>query len=657
MIINEVSRLAVQSYQSGDLHQAEHFCKLVLKKQPNNAEVLSFLGIIYVQLKNYDLAIQYIKKSLHFNPGNADAYLALGIVMQQKGLADEAITYYQKTISLNPSNSEAYNSLGNVFKEKGFIDDAMNTYRKAIQIRPDFDEAYANLGNVLNFKAQYDEAIACFQKTIQLNPHHVQAYYGLITALVNKWQLDEAIEICNRILQFDTSDIFAYYTLGNILMTRGKLDEAEIYFKQAIQIKPDALKPYQALLMLMSYSPKYDAQTILFEHVRFAKQFEEPLHSKIYLHTNDRRVTRRLRIGYVSPDFKIHPVPYFIEPVLISHNKDLFEIFCYSDVLAPDEVTNRIKGYALQWRNIAGLSNEKVAELIRKEKVDILVDLAGHTGGVDRILLFAHKPAPVQVSWIGYPSTTGFSAIDYRIVDGYTDPSGMTEQFYTEKLIYLPEIFLCYLPDKDSPDVNTLPALTSVNITFGSFNNFVKVIPEIMMIWANILRAVPNSRLIMKHFSFLDKTTCSYVKNLFITEGIEAERIQLLSLQPSTREHLNLYNKVDIGLDTFPYHGTTTTCDALWMGVPVVSLAGDTPASRVGISLLSNVGLQELIAGTEDEYIQIAVKLANDIHRLQNLRSGLRGRMAHSPLTDAKTFTVNLEKCYRMMWENWCKSV
>jgi predicted O-linked N-acetylglucosamine transferase (SPINDLY family) len=291
--------------------------------------------------------------------------------------------------------------------------------------------------------------------------------------------------------------------------------------------------------------------------------------------------------------------------------------------------------------------------MIRKDGIDILIDLAGHTG-YNRMLLFARKPAPVQVSWLGYPNTTGLKTVDYRIVDGYTDPPGLTDPFYTEELIRLPHSFLCYLPDNNSPAVGTLPGTAAGHITFGSFNFFAKVSPEVVGCWAELLKAVPASRILLKTKSLSDKPTREYAMEMFTQKGIESERIELLSYEHSYRGHLDIYNRIDIGLDTFPYNGTTTTCEAIWMGVPVITLAGDRHASRVGVSLLSNIGLPELIAKTEDEYIDIAVKLATDIGRLQVLRQRTRYMMTHSPLSDAKSFTAHLEDCYQRMWEKWC---
>jgi predicted O-linked N-acetylglucosamine transferase (SPINDLY family) len=349
-----------------------------------------------------------------------------------------------------------------------------------------------------------------------------------------------------------------------------------------------------------------------------------------------------------------HSVNFFIEPVLIAHRRDQFEVFCYSNVSLQDQVTQRIKGYAIQWKDIAGMPDEEAEELIRKDKIDILVDLAGHTAH-NRLPLFARKPAPVQVNWIGYPATTGLSTIDYKIGDKYTDPPGTTEQFYSEKLMRLPESFLCYLPQQDSPDIEPLPLLKNGYITFGSFNNFAKVTSGVYTVWAKILNAVTGSRLIMKWQSFSDRATVQYVKNMFRQRGIDEERIILETWDPSP-EYLHAYNKVDIGLDTFPFNGITTTCQALWMGVPVITLVGEAYASRGGVSLLSNVGIPDLIAYSKEEYLELAVNLAHDPRKLGNLRQCLRDKMAHSPLLDREQFILHLEESYHQMWKNWAET-
>jgi predicted O-linked N-acetylglucosamine transferase (SPINDLY family) len=417
-------------------------------------------------------------------------------------------------------------------------------------------------------------------------------------------------------------------------------------------MKPDFATSYSNLLLSMNYT-HHDTGTIFQEHLNYARQFAASLASDIPPYTNELIPDRRIRIGYVSPDFRRHSVNYFIEPVLAAHTREQFEVFCYSDVVSPDEVSHRIQTYPVQWRDIVGMTDAQIAALVRSDRIDILVDLAGHTG-YNRMLLFARKPAPVQVSWLGYPNTTGLKAVDYRIVDGYTDPPGLTDPFYTEKLTRMPESFLCYQPEQDSPEIGPLPSLQAGHITFGSFNIISKVTPEAVALWADILKKVPDAKLFLKAKSLFDKGTREYLGALFLQQGIPMDRLIFKFHTASYKEHLAMYNSIDIALDTFPYNGTTTTCEALWMGVPVVTLAGDRHASRVGKSLLTNIGLPELVAETENAYIDIAVKLAADIDRLRFLRERLREMMRQSPVCDATGFTANLENCYREMWRTYC---
>jgi protein O-GlcNAc transferase len=567
----------------------------------------------------------------------------------------QAENVYRKILKRQPNNAGAYYELGNVLQDKGHLNEALQCYKKTITIDPKFSGSYNNIGNVLRKSGRFEEAIYYYQKAIALAPNFAGSYYNLAQAMHDSGHLEEAITYYKKALQIDPSIANAYYNLGRALKEMGALEEAVSCYHRALQIDPNHVYAYNNILLLMNYSAKYDAQTIFIEHLRFAKQIAEPLYPRFFHYANDRSPSRRLRIGYVSPDFRRHAVNYFIWPVLASQKHERFEIFCYSDVLIPDNVTKRLQGFADHWRDIADMTDEKVAELVLKDGIDILVDLAGHTG-CNRMLLFARKPAPVQVSWLGYPNTTGLPTIDYRIVDPYTDPHGLTDPFYTEKLLRLPESFLCYQPDENSPNVGHLPAIASGHITFGSFNIFTKVTEEILTLWSDILTNIPHSHIVLKTISFADKRICEKVMKTFGQKGINAERVELLGHEEQFLRHLSLYNRIDIGLDTFPYNGTTTTCEAMWMGVPVITLAGNSHASRVGVSLLSNVGLTDLIATTYDEYMKIAVNLAADTRGLQKLRENLRIMMANSPLTDAKRFTENLENSYRYMWEIWCKS-
>jgi protein O-GlcNAc transferase len=653
MDINKAVESALEFFQTKNLSRAETVCLKILREDPANSEILYFLGVIYFQQGNFDSAIEYIEKALQKNQQIPDAFHIIGMAFQKKGLLDSAIEFYQKTIRLNPVYIEAYNNLGNAFKEKGQFDKAIINYQKALQINPNMAVTYRNLGVAFQEKGQLDKAIINYQKAVQLDPNYAATYYLLGYAFMQQNKLHEAVESYKLSLSINPYSSATLSNLGSALGHQGKLVEAEDCLRQAIQMEPNNLNAYETLLMMMHYNSRYDAQAVFSEHLKFAKQFEGPLLPAFLPHPNKRNPARILKICYVSPDFRRHPIASFIEPVIAAHNRTAVELFCYSDFSGHDEVKTRIEKHSDHWRDIAGIPDDKVAELMRKDGIDILVDLAGHTAH-NRLLLFARKPAPVQVSWIGYPATTGLSSMDYKIVDKYTDPPGMTEQFYTEELIRMPESFLCYLPEKDSPEVSALPALASGHITFGSCNNFSKVSSEAIDLWTTILRSIPGSRLIMKAKSLSDDSVRDYVMDMFTTRGIPAGRIDLLSWEPSIKGHLDTYNRIDIGLDTFPYNGTTTTCEALWMGVPVITLSGVSHASRVGVSILSNIGLGALIAKTKEEYLAIVMNLAGDPKRLSELRESLRGMMIRSPLTNAKRFVLALENSYRSMWLKWC---
>jgi predicted O-linked N-acetylglucosamine transferase (SPINDLY family) len=653
MNIDRAIQSAIDEYNKDRLEPAEALCNKILQKKPKHADSLNLLGLIFYERKNYDAAIGRIQKALQYDPNNFYFHNNLGTAYKAKMKLDEAITCYQKALQLNPNFADAHNNLGTVLQGKRYLDEAMTCYQKALQLNPNFADAYFNLGTAFRVKGQMDEAIACYRKALQLNPNFVEAYNNLGVDFKERGELREALTYFQRVLELSPQFVEAYNNIGSILGDQGKIEDAERYYRHALQMKPDFSVCYSNLLLSMNYSPRHDNRTLYLEHLNFAKQFADPLSFSIPPHTNERIPLRRLRIGYVSPDFRRHSVNYFIEPVLAAHDREQFEVFCYSDVISPDEVTKHVQTYPLQWRDIVGMSDEQVSGLVRSDKIDILVDLAGHTGN-NRMLLFARKPAPVQVSWLGYPNTTGLAAVDYRIVDNYTDPPGMTDQFYTEKLSRMPECFLCYQPEQDSPEIGPLPSQQKGFITFGSFNIISKITPEAVALWSRILKTVPNSTLLLKARSLFDKGTREYLGGLFMHQGIPEDRLTFMFHTESYQQHLGLYNEIDIGLDTFPYNGTTTTCEALWMGVPVVTLAGDRHASRVGASLLSAIGLSELIAKTDEEYLETAVALAHDIDRLQSLRERLRDRMKQSPLINAERFTVNLENCLREMWQQYC---
>jgi protein O-GlcNAc transferase len=438
-----------------------------------------------------------------------------------------------------------------------------------------------------------------------------------------------------------------------LLQAQGDLDAAVTAYRQALTLDPDFADAHSNLLLCLHYRPDVDAAELFAEHQRWGEQHGAPLAAMIATHANARDPKRRLRIGYVSPDFRAHSVSHFIAPVLAHHERRHFEVYCYYNAHQVDATTERLKGLADHWRNIAHLTDAEVAALIGQDGIDILVDLAGHTAH-NRLLLFARKPAPIQVTYLGYPDTTGLATIDYRLTDALTDPPGASERFHTEALVRLSQGFLTYQPSAESPPVNALPTLGGDQITFGSFNNAAKLNTAVIALWAQILRALPHAHLILKAAQLGDADTAERFRQRFAEHAIAPERLQILGAFASEGDHLKAYHGIDIALDPFPYNGTTTTCEALWMGVPVITLAGQTHAGRVGLSVLTQAGLSELITPTPEAYVERAIELAKDLPRLQALRQGLRARLAASALCDAHGFTQALETAYREMWERYC---
>jgi predicted O-linked N-acetylglucosamine transferase (SPINDLY family) len=583
-------------------------------------------------------------------PEEAQRLYQLGNAFRAQGQTDQAIAHYERALSLHPDFAEAHNNLGLALAARGRIDQAIAHYERALSLHPDYAKAHNNLGLALAARGRIDQAIAHYERALSLNPDDALAHNNLGNALRARGQTDQAIAHYERALSLNPDDALAHHNLGSVLMLQGRIDLAFPHYERALSLWPDNVAAYHSLLLILNYATDKDPAAVYAAHLDFARRWEAPLAEFIQPPANDLSRERRLRIGYVSCDFRQHSVGYFIEPVLAHHDHDRFEIFCYSNHLQEDEITERLKSHVDHWRRLVGLSDEQVANQIRADQIDILVDLNGHIGS-NRLLVFARKPAPIQVTWLGYPNTTGLSAMDYRLTDRFADPPGMTEHLHSEKLIRLPECFSCYQPPRDAPEVSRLPAREKGYVTFGSFNNMAKITPEVIAVWVRILQSIPGSRLTLKNPALGGNAMQQTVRKTFTESGITPERLELLGHDPSPRAHLERYRSIDIGLDPFPYNGATTTCEALWMGVPVVTLAGQTHAGRVGVSQLSNLGLTEFIGNTTEEYVAIAVRLARDLDRLSPLRAELRSRMAASPLMEAQRFTKNLERAYREMWD------
>jgi protein O-GlcNAc transferase len=710
--------LGVLMFQTGRLVQAEQLIRRAIAKDPNQAPYHGNLGVVLAALQRGDEAIAAYRQALSLQPDYVSAHMNLGNALRAKGQFPQAIAEYQQTLRLNPDYAEAHNNLANALRESGQLDSAIAAYQKSLELKPKQPEAFYNLGTALRAKGDWNEAVAAFNQAISLRSDYAEAYNNLGNVLRDKDDLDGAIAAYRQALTLDIKNGLTFYNLASVMRDKGGLvdgviaalrqaaelrpDDPDVFYElgnalrlgdepkaavaalhRALELRPnhsdtyhslgsvykglgrldEALENYDKALELsphdwtalsnriytIYFHQDYDGARILKEHQEWDKRFGLPLAKEILPHSNHRDPDRKLRIGYVSPDYRRHCQSFFTIPLLSHHDHQNFEIYGYSQVPRPDEITEQIKGYTDAWKSTTKLSDAAVAGMIRADQIDILVDLTMHMSNC-RPLTFARKPAPIQVAWLAYPGTTGISAIDYRFTDPYLDPPGMNDEFYTEKSYRLPDTFWCYDPLINGPGVNELPALSSGRITFGCLNNFCKVNNITLGLWAAVLAAVPRSRLILL------SPQGEHRQKALDRLQVDPKRVDFVCYEMRPL-YLHRYHQIDIGLDTFPYNGHTTSLDSLWMGVPVVSLMDQTAASRAGFSQSSNLGLvNELVAKTPEQFVEIAVRLSRDLDGLSRLRSKLRGKMEKSPLMDGAKFATGVEAAYRDMWRNFCQS-
>ena len=547
------------------------------------------------------------------------AWTMLGIIHGQLNELDEALACLNKATTLNPRNFDAHKNLGQAQFARGMLDQAIGSSQTALALKPDHPDALLNLGNAYARQDLLTEAQRCYERILQLDPRHASAHGNL----------------------------------ANVLAYAGQAELALPHYREAVAANPAFAGMHSNLLLCLHYPASYEPAAVFQQHLAWAARHAGNVGQQHHAE-RDLNPDRKLRIGYVTPDLRGHSVAYFFEPLLAHHDRSRFELFCYLELTAADDTTQRLRQMAGTVRNTSGQSDDRVAAMIRDDRIDILIDLAGHTDH-NRLPVFARKPAPVQITYLGYPDTTGMQAINYRLTDEWADPPGMTEQLHTEKLIRITDGFLCFAPPAESPPVASSPFATHGHVTFGSFNVLTKITPQMLDVWAQILGSIPTSRLLIKNRQLTDPALQERLYVRFEQYGVGRERIGMLG-RTSKEAHMASYGKVDIALDSYPYHGTTTTCDTLWMGIPVITLAGETHLSRVGVSLLTRLGLSEFIAMSEQEYVELAVRLANSPEKLGQLRQNLRDRIYASGLVDGASFTQKVEAIYRELWQTWCNT-
>ena len=648
--IHRVMQQAVALHNAGRLAEAEKIYRDVLAKDPRNADALQLLGLIAHQTGNPDRAVELIRKAITIRP-RAEFYINLAQAYVALGRTRESLEATQRAVQMAPNIPEGWNNLGTILKELHRIPEAVDAFRKAISLRPSYTQAHSNLGNALAQLNQFADAEQSLRRAIELDPRYAAAQTNLGHLLTQQGRLDEAVDWCRRAVALDPKLGAAYTNLGTALHRQGFMDEGDEVYRRAAALDPNNALLHENLLGAYNHASRATPEESLAAHVAWARKFADifpvpPAAS----YANTRDPSRRLRIGYVSPDFRSHAVTTFFRPILSNHDRQQFQVFAYANVEAPDAVTAELRGRADEWRDIVGMSDEAVAELVRRDGIDILIDLAGHTKQ-NRLPVFGRRPAPVQATYLGYPNTTGLRAIQYRITDAVCDPPGESVR-HTEELIRLPGGFSCYSPPAGAPPVQPPHDDPNAPVTFGSLHKASRLNEDVIDLWSELLLRTPNARLLLLRHELYGGTR-QRVMNLFARRGLDESRVRITNVLPPGG-HLAAYHGIDISLDTFPWSGHTTACESMWMGVPVVTLFGDRHAGRMVSSVLTQLRLSELIARTPQHYVEIGSSLAQDTPRLRELRSTLRERMAASPLCDGPGRTHELETAYREMWVRWC---
>jgi protein O-GlcNAc transferase len=678
-------------HDRGALDQAAAVCERALRQAPRNPDALHLLGITECLRGRLNVALPLFNRALTVAPGHALAQRAKGTLLIALGRPDEAVFPLRRATQLAPSDALAQMYLALALDSSGGeIEVTLAAFDEAVKLAPGSADIHYNRASVLRRHNRLPEAAAALRQAVELSPPMLDAWNNLGLTLrdvgdragaIAAWQqgakhasrgdhtaaalwsnlgnlldrpdeLEARLDAHRRAVDLAPADARCHLNYAAALQQAGNHGTAWIHCGQAYDLDPQLTDQRQPEVGF--YRVRDESRLLLFRRGEGDKLIAATAAERLP-HTNPRDSEKRLRIGYVSPDLRASSAAYFIEPVLTAHDRTLVDVHCYASAGTPDAVTARLQSLGHTWHDVAALDDSALAAQIRADGIDILVDLAGQTRD-HRLGVFARKPAPAQVTWIGSRASTGLAAMDWRIVDAFTDPPGLTEAHNSERLLRLPGGFLCYRPPDAAPEIGPPPSVAAGHVTFGSFNHVAKIGSEVIQLWSQLLKRVPGSRLLLKHAGLGDEPARRVIVQQFAAAGVGPQQLILRARIQEFADYLSSYAEIDLALDPFPYNGTTSTCEALWMGVPVVTLGGRRHVGRVGISLLSRCGLGELVAETPEQYLDIATALAGDRMRLEGLRSGMRQRVAASPLTDGPALTRALEAAYRDIWRAWCTS-
>lgn len=639
---------AIGHFHAGRLAEAEAICKQIQQADPDCPDSWHLLGLIAYQTKMYDVAVELIGRAIELMPDFVEAHNNLGNALKAQGKLDQSVASYQKAISLKPGFAEAHNNLAHALKAQGKLGDAVASCRQALLVKPDYADAYFTLGDVLLAQGRVDEAIYWLRQALFFKPEFFAAYNLLGNALQLQGRLDDAISTYRQALMVKPDYPEAYYNMAAAFHALGRLEDAVANYRQALRIKPDYAVAYSNLIFTLDMTVGADTPMLQAER----KRWSDACLASRYDYSpfpNNLDPGRRLRIGYVSADFKVHSAAFVFGAMLVKFDSSAFDVYAYSNSAKEDSLTQRFRQSVTCWRNIAGLPDEVVADLIRQDKIDILVDLSGHSAD-NRLLVFARKPAPIQITAWGYIGGTGMKAMDVFLADPVVVPPE-EKQYYTEDIRYLPNAVGAFFPET-FPAVNPLPALSATGVTFGSFNRLVKVSDDAFKAWAQVLLSIPSSRMVLKTKELDDASTRARVLEHFTREGVDPGRITMLGAT-SWLDHMSAFNQVDISLDPFPHGGGVTTLEGLMMGIPVITLRWHTLVGRISASILTTLGLTDWIAETPEQYIELAIQKAHDLVALARLRGQMRDIFTGSVIGNPQAYAQAVEKEYRQLWQEY----
>jgi predicted O-linked N-acetylglucosamine transferase (SPINDLY family) len=608
-----MARLAFFAQREGRLEESERWMRRAVEVSPASAEHLGNLAMVLGLAGRLEESAQTYERALGIRPDAPGLWVNLAVTFARLKNWERAENAYHAALKIDPSLAEVHFRLGSLYRDMGRTRDAIEAHSRAIELQPDFAQAYVGLGSALRDEERLDEALVAFNKALSIRPQMGEVH-GAVAAIYH---------------------------------LTGQATEATRHYRRAAELmgRPEGAS---FALVTLHLDPASDPKSLYEEHVAWNLRFARPLAAEIVPHVNDRSPDRRLRIGFVSAYFTGEPVGRFVSPLIEQRDREKFEIACYSDAQSGDETTQSLRRGADLWRDSGGLSDQQLAAQVRADRIDILIDLGMHTRA-NRMLAFARKPAPVQVTHLAYCGTTGLETIDYRISDPYLDPTDADQPYYSEKTVRLSS-YWCYSAPAAAPQVSPPPVVSRGYVTFGCLNEAGKVNDNSLAMWRRNLKLTPGSRLVLHSHLGSHRQR---VLDFFAAEGVDASRIEFVRRQ-SIENYFATYSCIDIALDPAPWCGGTTTCDALWMGVPVVTLSGRTAISRGGVSILGQLGMGSWVAHDPEEYVTIATSLARDTNRLEICRRELRDRMRSSRLMDAVSFTREFEERLREMWKIWC---